>query len=335
MVRNTKTRLSLSHQLTRLYTTKLPTPTSTTTLQQCSIQSTYDSLLRTALALQQLAYVRLAVRASNQIDPRPRLTQRTVKTGTSIYQPRPTSATHNNRPAAFNDSTDLSFPQRSSSCIQTTRPASATRNDRPAAFNDSTDLRFLQRSSSCILRLDQPQLPATIVQLHSTTQPTATCTKHLAVSPRLDQRSYPHRTSTCANLRLGHTSYRHHPSSWRPRYNRHGLYAHVCKSDNKSSLLLYLLPRLLSSFIVFGCHYSHTLNLKHLRGRHTYRLRNKIIYVYIWAVFLHIWLNNIDVWLINLPQWGVRESVAINIRNKHPKLNKFNFESSANVLKYL
>ena len=37
-------------------------------LQQYSIQSTYDSLLRTALALTQLAYVRLAVRASNQID---------------------------------------------------------------------------------------------------------------------------------------------------------------------------------------------------------------------------------------------------------------------------
>ena len=52
LVRSTKIRLSLSHQLTRPYTTKLPTPTSTTTLQQCNIQSTYDSLLWTALALQ-------------------------------------------------------------------------------------------------------------------------------------------------------------------------------------------------------------------------------------------------------------------------------------------
>ena len=49
--------------------TKLPAPISTTMLQQCSILSTYDLLLRTTLALQQLAYVRLAVRDSNQIDP--------------------------------------------------------------------------------------------------------------------------------------------------------------------------------------------------------------------------------------------------------------------------
>ena len=135
--------------------TKLPTLISTSKLQQCSIQSTYDSLLRTALALQQLAYVRLAVRASNQIEPPPRLTQRTVKTGTSIYQPRPTLATRNDHPAAFHDSTNLSFPQRSSSCIQTTWPTSATCSDRPAASYDSTDLSFQLRSSSCILRLNR------------------------------------------------------------------------------------------------------------------------------------------------------------------------------------
>ena len=70
----------------------------------------------------------------------PRLTQRTIETGTSIYQ---------------------------------TRPTSASRNDRPAAFNDSTDLSFSQRSSSCIQRLDRPQLLATIVKLHSTTRPTS------------------------------------------------------------------------------------------------------------------------------------------------------------------
>ena len=49
-----------------------------------------DSLLRTALALQHLAHVRLAVWASNHIDT-PRLTQRTVKTGISIYQRRRSS----------------------------------------------------------------------------------------------------------------------------------------------------------------------------------------------------------------------------------------------------
>ena len=180
LVRSTKTRLSLSHQLARLYTTKLPTPTSTTTLQQCSIQSTYDSLLRTVLALQQLAYVRLAVRASNEIDP-PGLTQRTVKTGTLISQPWPTSASRNNRPAALQE---LDRHQLHVTIVQlhsTTRPTSVSCNDRPAAFNNSTDFSIPLRLSSCILPLDRSQLPATIVQLHSTTQLTpATCIKHLA-----------------------------------------------------------------------------------------------------------------------------------------------------------
>ena len=140
----------------------------------------------------------------------PRLTQRTVKTGTSIYQPRPTSA---------------------------------TRNDRPAVFNDSTDLSYLQRSSSCFLWLDRPQLPATIVQLHSTTQPTATCIKHLAVSPRLDLRQL-----AASNIQLRASTTRPYQLSTSPillktKYNRHGLYTHVCKSDIKLSLLLYLLPR--------------------------------------------------------------------------------------------
>ena len=119
-----------------------------------------DSLLRTALALQQLAYVRLAVRASNQIDPS-RLTQRTVKTGTSIYQIRPTTIAQ---------------------LHSTTRPTSASCYDRPAAFNDSTDLCCPQRSSSCIQWLGRPQLPVTIVQLHSTTRPIS---------------AYPDQTSSC------------------------------------------------------------------------------------------------------------------------------------------
>ena len=116
LVRSTKTQLSLSPQLTRIYATKLPTPISTSTLMQCSMQSTYDSLLRTALALQHLAHVRLAVRASNQIDAPP-VNPMYCQTGISIYQPRPTSASSYNHPAAFYDSSDLSFQLRSSSCI--------------------------------------------------------------------------------------------------------------------------------------------------------------------------------------------------------------------------
>ena len=142
--------------------------------------------------------------------------------------PTPTS-NRDDRPAAhIYDSIDISYPQQSSSCTATTRPTSATRDDRPAAFNDSTNLSFPQRSSSCILRVDRHQLPATIVQLHSTTRPTsATSNDHLA-----------------ASLRLDHTSYWHHPSSWKHIYYYHELYTRAYKHDNKLSSLLYLLPRL-------------------------------------------------------------------------------------------
>ena len=170
LVRNTKTRPSLSHQLARLYTTKLPTPISTSTLPQCSPRN--DSLLWTAPAMQHLVHVmtrcyglpkhcniwltydslyELATKSTH-----PRLTQRTVKTGTLIYQTRPTSATCNDRPAAFNDSTDISFPQRSSSCIQ--------RPDR----SQLTRIKHLAVSP----RLDLRQLPSSNVELRtSTTRP--------------------------------------------------------------------------------------------------------------------------------------------------------------------
>ena len=94
-----------------------------------------DSLLRTALTLQQLAHV---MTRCYGLATTTRPYQRNVKTGTSIYQ-RPTDC-----------------PQRPSSCIQ--RP---------------TDLSCPQRPSSCIQRPDQSQLPATTIQLHSTTRPTS------------------------------------------------------------------------------------------------------------------------------------------------------------------
>ena len=151
--------------------TKLPTPTSTAVLQQCSIQSTYDSLLWTALALQQLAYVPLTVWASNQIDT-PWLTQHTVKTGTSIYQPR------------------LNQHQLPTTIIQ-------------PHFHNSTNLSFPQRSSSCIQQLDWPQLPAMIIQQHPTSQPTlSTSNDHLATSTRLDHASYRHHSSSCRQIQL-------------------------------------------------------------------------------------------------------------------------------------
>ena len=128
LVRNTKTRLSLSPQLARLYMTKLPTLTSTSTLLQDTTQSTYDSLLRTALPLQHLAHVRLAVRASNYFD--------TPSVNPTYRQNREYRSTNHDR------------HQLPAMIIQ-------------LRFYDSTDLSFQLRSSSCILRLILRQLPAT------------------------------------------------------------------------------------------------------------------------------------------------------------------------------
>ena len=79
-----------------------------------------------------------------------------------------------------------------------TWPTSASHNDHPAAFNDLS-------------------IPTTILQLHSTTQPTSAYPQRSSsYFHDLTYASYPHRTSSCTHLRLNHTSYWHHPSSWRP-----------------------------------------------------------------------------------------------------------------------
>ena len=112
----------------------------------------------------------------------PRLTQRTVKTGTSIYQPRPISATSNDLPGA--------------------------------------------------------------------------------------------------HLRLDHSSYRHHPSSWRPNTTATDFtYTFVIPTINRHFCCICYLAFV--PFIVFGCHYSHALNLIHLRGRRAYRLCNTVIELHI------------------------------------------------------
>ena len=199
LVRSTKTRLSLSHQLARLYMTKLPTPISTSTLPQCSPRD--DLLLQTTLALQHLAHVTTCCYGLATRSTPPRLTQRSVKTGISIYRPRRSSiaasSPHNGsllrtalalQQLAYVDSlyqTDMPLVNPTN-CqnwvidLPTTRPTSASYYDRPAAFNDLTDLSCMQRSSSCIQRLDRPQL---------------THIKHLSVSPRLDLRQLPSTTT--------------------------------------------------------------------------------------------------------------------------------------------
>ena len=101
--------------------------------------------------------------------------------------------------------------------------------------------------------LDQHQLPATIVQLHfydstdiNYTQQSSSCT------------SSTHPTSATSNdclaasLRLDHTSYQHHPSSWRHKYNYHELYALINTIINCH--LCYICYLAFVSFIVFGCH---------------------------------------------------------------------------------
>ena len=277
----------------------LPIPSSTTTLQQCSIQSTYDSLLRTALTLQQLAYVRLAVRASNQINT-PRLTQLTIKTGISNYQSRPTSATHNDCPAAFNNSTDLSFPQRSSSCIQ---------------------------------QLDQPQLPTTIIQLHPTTRPiSATSSDHLAAH------IYDSTIPATDILHLAEDTNTTNTN-----------FTHALVNTTINCHLGYICYLGFVSFIVFGCHNSQALNLKHLRGRHAYRLRNTHththtyththththIYIYI---YIYIYIMNIVIlaciYLSLIFLWNFHHK-TIELLNKNLIILIHNYHFSGSLINYI
>ena len=166
-VRSTKMRLSLSnHARSTVHYQAVSTdfdhdaPTmqhpvhvrhAVQTALHCSTYPTYDSLCWLATTSTHL-----------------RLTQRTVK----------------NRDVDLPISTDLSFPQRSSSSIQADlsfpqRPSSCIQTDLSCPKRSSSCIQRLdrpqlfQRSSSCIQRLDRPQLPATIIQLHSTTQPTS------------------------------------------------------------------------------------------------------------------------------------------------------------------
>ena len=121
----------------------------------------------------------------------------------------------------------------------------------------TTDTSFLWWSSSCILRLIWPQLPATIIQLHLMTRPTsASGYDHPAAfndssdlsfqlwsSSFIDDSSayasYPQLTSSCAHLRLNHTSYQRYHSSWRPNTTITD-FTHVCRSDNKLSLVIFV-----------------------------------------------------------------------------------------------
>ena len=112
-----------------------------------------------------------------------------------------------------------------------------------------------------------------ITQLHSTTQPTATRIKHLAVSPRLDLRQLPAsniqlRTSTTRPYQL-----RHHPSSWRLNTTATD-FTHTFANLTMNCHFSYIVTSPLFASLSLAINYSLTLNLNHLRGRHAYRLRN-------------------------------------------------------------
>ena len=142
-----------------------------------------DSLLRTTLALQHLAHVTTRCYGLANRSTHPRLTQRTVKTGISIYQPR---RSYNAAFSSHNDSllrTALALQQlahvttRCYGLAITTRPYQRNVKTGTSIYqNDSTKLSCPQRPSSCIQQPDRSQL---------------TSIKHLAVSLQLDLRQLP------------------------------------------------------------------------------------------------------------------------------------------------
>ena len=127
------------------------------------------------------------------------------------------------------NTTDLSYPQRSSSCIQRLNwpqfPATIVQLD----FYDSADLSFLQRSSSCILRLDRLQLPSS--SCISMTRPTpATLIEHPAAHIY---------DSTIPAINITHLA--EDPNTTAKDFTHTFVILTI-----KSSLLLDLLPRLCS-----------------------------------------------------------------------------------------
>ena len=129
----------------------------------------------------------------------------------------------------------------------------------------TTDPSFPQRSSSCIQRLDRPQIPAMIVQLHSTTQPTPVPRiKHLTVSPRLDLRQLP--SSTIPAIYITHLAEDPNTTAtdFTHTFVNTTINCHLCYICHIAFCFLHCLWLSLLA----------RLNLKHLRGRHAYRLRN-------------------------------------------------------------
>ena len=208
-----------------------------------------DSLLRTTPALQHLAHVTTRCYGLATWSTPPRLTQRTVKTEILIYRPQ--------------RSYNAAFSPRNDSLLRTALALQQLAHVMTRCYGLATTTRPYQRNvktgTSIYQRPDRPQLPAVTIQLHPTTRPIS---------------AYPHQTPSCISTTrsmpatlvecpAGHNYNSTIPAndvthpSWRPP-PRTFTYTFVIPAI-KSSLLLYLLSRLLSSFIVSGWHYIRTL----------------------------------------------------------------------------
>ena len=133
-----------------------------------------DSLLRTTLALQHLAHVttRFYGIATRSTPPLPRLIQRTVKTGISIYRPR--------------RSYNAAFSPRNDPLLRTALALQQLAHITIRYYGLATTTRPYQRNvktgTSIYQRLDRLRLSATTFQLHPTPQPIS---------------AYQHQTSSC------------------------------------------------------------------------------------------------------------------------------------------
>ena len=172
-----------------------------------------------------------------------------------------------------------------------TQPTSAAHNDHPAASYDLIDLSFPLWSSSCILRLNRPQLPATIIQLHPTTWLTSASHYDHPAAFYGSTDSYPHQTSSCIyTTRPTPATLIEHPAahiynSTIPAINITHLaedpntiatdFTHTFVNLTINCHFCYICYLAFVSFIVFGCQLLARLNLNHLRGWRVYRLHNK------------------------------------------------------------
>ena len=117
----------------------------------------------------------------------------------------------------------------------TTRPYQRNVKTETSIYQRPTDLSCPQRPSSCIQRLDRPQLSATIVQLNSTTQPISAY-QHQTSSCISTTRPTP---ATFVERPAAHIYNSTIPAnditypSWRPHITATDIYIHVCNSGHK------------------------------------------------------------------------------------------------------